>query len=496
MLFRKEILMPQVMDAERPMEETVLDFLTRDHSLNVAQILFAYIHIRDASGGGKEMYSNLVFRYYPLDLEKVISGRLTSTSDSDNMTRELEAGARSNLFTSINNTPTLAENPLWAGMINILEAVRRLHKLDPPVKDKSNDKCIGGHFDIKPANILVNTETPPDLVITDFGQARLKRLTHQQTSDITATPGTYDYQPPRHESKKLKRLTDIWSLACVLTEVLVFLHSGSKDLESASQDIVRFREERKKESENGDEIESSNFWTYVRRDIEQLIPLRLYKPVHIRGEENRIAFRYTHRESEFSFSERKDMDILFAALTKQLPRKESTPVLAFGSSDSIDHGTGTLQILQELTNTRYKQLFQTNQLKEDTSITSDGSLRPRVIRYRLVIYSYEKPYLVTELGGDKREQVSPTSRIIRTSTLHILAERMGHGGELTHPLGAAECTPSTMEDHELQVTIIADKLDTNSFRPFASKEHKGGVKDGEDDGSTYDRRRMASTLKR
>ncbi|XXG95516.1 hypothetical protein Hte_001780 [Hypoxylon texense] len=153
------------------------------------------------------------------------------------------------------NSTANAENPLWKGMIKIVEAVACLHKPPLPVNDKSDDTFIGAHFDIKPANILVDSQANT-LILTDFGQARLKRLNNNSVgSGITAAEGTWDYRPPKlTNEKKLYRAYNIWSLACVLTEVLVFIFSKTR------QDVAEFRDERRKASEQ-DNVVSHTFWT-------------------------------------------------------------------------------------------------------------------------------------------------------------------------------------------------------------------------------------------
>lgn len=239
------------------MEEVVLRYISRMQDRNIARLLFSYSHSINNS-----IYSNLVFKYYPLDLYKIFNPPYSLNSDPT--IYSLEKSALKKFLPTLDRALPLQKNPLWQGVLDIVKAVRQLHELMSPENDSSDDKFIGAHFDIKPANILVGDDANT-FILTDFGQSRLKRLSHDEKDNITATPGTVDYQPPKNINggMKLSLEYDIWSLACVLTEALVFIFSETRhdaDLE-IREDVVEFHKERRQESGH-EAVESANFWKY------------------------------------------------------------------------------------------------------------------------------------------------------------------------------------------------------------------------------------------
>ena len=131
------------------------------------------------------------------------------------------------------------EHPIWVQMLGI---ARGLHKvLDYEIPDANSENSLYGyHFDLKPANILV--EWSGDLVITDFGQARFKKV-DGTSSKVTGVGGNEAYAPPEIDEDLMvnNRRYDIWSLGCILLEVSAFVvkgHSGLGDL-----DKIRCRED-------------------------------------------------------------------------------------------------------------------------------------------------------------------------------------------------------------------------------------------------------------
>ncbi|KAF3129065.1 hypothetical protein TWF703_009095 [Orbilia oligospora] len=97
---------------------------------------------------------------------------------------------------------------------------------------------IGYHHDIRPKNVLVTQTT---FVLTDFGVARLK---FPGQGSQTLWPSTIgDYIAPEcmdedYEEQVVGRSIDIWSLGCLLAEVVTYMKFGSSG-------VTRFRAARR-----------------------------------------------------------------------------------------------------------------------------------------------------------------------------------------------------------------------------------------------------------
>lgn len=90
---------------------------------------------------------------------------------------------------------------------------------------------LGCHQDIKPRNILVRG---PDFVLADFGLMRLKA--REQDSKTLWKNGTFEYGAPECrnaetlQQNRVGRASDIWSLGCIVSELVVYLRRGSDGL--------------------------------------------------------------------------------------------------------------------------------------------------------------------------------------------------------------------------------------------------------------------------
>ncbi|XP_076266271.1 mitogen-activated protein kinase rl isoform X2 [Rhynchophorus ferrugineus] len=77
------------------------------------------------------------------------------------------------------------------------------------------------HRDLKPSNLLLNTNC--DLKICDFGLARVADPDHDHTGFLTEYVATRWYRAPEImlNSKGYTKSIDIWSVGCILAEMLV-----------------------------------------------------------------------------------------------------------------------------------------------------------------------------------------------------------------------------------------------------------------------------------
>ncbi|KAL8718585.1 MAG: hypothetical protein Q9225_004301 [Loekoesia sp. 1 TL-2023] len=95
-------------------------------------------------------------------------------------------------------------------------------------------KLMGCHRDLKPSNILIDKS---DLLLADFGLSRFKSSDESSRSKFQQGQG--DYLAPECEDLEFKdptqreigRSSDIWSLGCVLLELLTYLVDGSQGVQ-------------------------------------------------------------------------------------------------------------------------------------------------------------------------------------------------------------------------------------------------------------------------
>jgi serine/threonine protein kinase len=117
---------------------------------------------------------------------------------------------------------------------------------------KKIDGDVAYHHDLKPENILRFEEHPATWKICDFGMAKLRRPDDQSGTTHRSDNwfGTYLYQPPEYfeqdDTFPHGRAFDVWSLGCILVELLtVEKHGWDKqdwrkfyDLRGANTDVV------------------------------------------------------------------------------------------------------------------------------------------------------------------------------------------------------------------------------------------------------------------
>lgn len=109
-----------------------------------------------------------------------------------------------------------------AGLITALKAIHNRDGVE------SNSK-IGSHRDLTIQNILIKQGS---WVISDFGLARVRSLAPGEDSGIEYHYGASTYKAPECRVKeRVGRASDIWSLACILSEVITFIVRGREGWE-------------------------------------------------------------------------------------------------------------------------------------------------------------------------------------------------------------------------------------------------------------------------
>jgi len=168
--------------------------LTKVHP-NIVDILFAF-ETQDQDWRRIE----LVFARYESTLDKYLTL----------VRNDPRSGVRS----------SLTQDHLWMAMVDVVDAIASMHHFI--AQNVSPLLLFSGHFDIKPANILVQgSGNSLKLVLTDFGQAA-----ENKAGDISYAP------PERSTSDALRAAYDVWSLACILVRCLIYIESGPKGLET------------------------------------------------------------------------------------------------------------------------------------------------------------------------------------------------------------------------------------------------------------------------
>ena len=115
---------------------------------------------------------------------------------------------------------------------NLSEGLHYLHNFGPRPAKAGDSFLQGYHHDIKPRNILVHGTA---FILADFGFAKLKG--REEDSQTLWKDTTFEYgapecrNPDSFAAGHVGRALDIWSLACVFSEVLTHIQDGGRGVE-------------------------------------------------------------------------------------------------------------------------------------------------------------------------------------------------------------------------------------------------------------------------
>ena len=126
-----------------------------------------------------------------------------------------------------------ARSWLWLGILQVLEGLQEFHN-----RDSRGTSDQGAHLDMKPQNILIGRHG--NLVISDCGNSKVRPGSSLTTCHLGWA--TEQYKPPPTEwdaanevwISKVNQSFDVWSMACIMLQVLVFLLQGPEGVEQFS----------------------------------------------------------------------------------------------------------------------------------------------------------------------------------------------------------------------------------------------------------------------
>lgn len=288
-------------------EKTALQFLDHPH---VVKLMFSYRH------GDKVNY---VFKRYAGSLQEILDGTF-------GIGQEAEQAAKPQRYRG----PKL-QHWLWQGAVDIVEALAFFHAQTfshPFIQGQRT----AAHFDVKPANILLDNDN--SLVLADFGDAQIVDV----GARFNAEGGDYTYKPPRKSKDQgWSQAYDVWSMACVLTEVIEYITNRN-----GPDAFKNFQRDRERDNQS-----NLAFWA-PDRGIYVLRPSVRNALVRFRSSQDQYLNSVTDLlERMFSIDElnRPSMAECFAKLSENAPR-EAYPLKDEGEI-SIS-GPGTKPLLRNM----------------------------------------------------------------------------------------------------------------------------------------------------
>jgi serine/threonine protein kinase len=122
--------------------------------------------------------------------------------------------------------------PAWNQLLGITKALGRIggpNGAETIFGPSDKQQFQGTHFDLKPANILVDDDGT--WIISDFGQSTFRETT-RSSSRVVNQGGTDAYAPPEIDNldSRFSRRYDVWSLGCIMLEVMAFVLLGHDGL--------------------------------------------------------------------------------------------------------------------------------------------------------------------------------------------------------------------------------------------------------------------------
>ncbi|KFY68231.1 hypothetical protein V498_10696 [Pseudogymnoascus sp. VKM F-4517 (FW-2822)] len=204
-------------------ERDALQLITESKQSHLISLLCWY---RD------ENHVNYIFEHYPGSLEHILNGTMKEPPNKQQPARY--HGSR-------------LQHWLWQGVVDAISALAFFHT--PVTPHVRLGEMSAAHCDLKPANILV--DDTGNLIVTDFGHAQLIKRS-QRGSNTLADLGDFNYQPPNNKGLRLDtsdptllQACDVWSMACVLMEVIEYIKSPD-----GPERVKQFRANRE-ENDNG-----------------------------------------------------------------------------------------------------------------------------------------------------------------------------------------------------------------------------------------------------